>query len=58
MYITITNIVGKKTLDLSYLIKNLNSNKEIPVVSVFSDNIDYEFTEPWVLELEDQGVSK
>ena len=58
MYITITNIVGKKTHDLSYLIKNLNSNKEIPVVSVFSDNIDYEFMEPWVLELEDRGVSK
>ena len=48
----ITNIVGKKTIDLSYLIKNFN-NKEIAVVDVFSDNIQYEFTEPWVLELEE-----
>ena len=46
MYITITGIVGEKRIDLAYPIKNLNSNKEVAVVSMFSDNIQYEFMEP------------
>ena len=44
--------MGEKRIDLSYPIKNFN-NKEIAVVDVFSDNIQYELTEPWVLELEE-----
>ena len=53
MYITITDIVGKKRSDLAYPIKNFNSNKKVVFVSVFSDNIGYEFTEPRTLELEE-----
>ena len=44
MYITITDI-AEKIIDLSYLIKNFNSSKEVTVVSMFSDNIRYEFSE-------------
>ena len=53
MYIMITDIASKKGIDLIYLIKNFNSDKEAAVVSVFSDNIRYEFTEPRTLELEE-----
>ena len=47
MHIKITVILGKTRIDLTYLIiGNFNSDKEVAVVSVFSDNIRYEFTEP------------
>ena len=49
MYITIINIVGEKRIDLAYSINN--SNKEVTVVGLFSDNIQYEFREPWMVEL-------
>ena len=39
MYIMINDIKGEKRIDLSYPI---NSNKEIAVVSLFSDNFQYE----------------
>ena len=37
MYITINNIIGEKRINLSYLIKG----KDIAVVSMFSDNVQY-----------------
>ena len=39
MYITINDIIGKKTIDLSYPI---HSNKKIAVITMLSDNIQYE----------------
>ena len=39
MYITINDIKGEKTIDLSYPIRNFDSRKEIAVVSLFSKNI-------------------
>ena len=42
MYITITNIIGKKRIDLSYLIQG----KEVAVISMFSDNFQYQIKEP------------
>ena len=42
MYKTINNVIGEKTIDLSYPIKNFDSSKEITVISLFSDNIQYE----------------
>ena len=48
MYITINNIIGEKTIDLSYPI---NSRKEIAVVSMFSDDVQYKMIEPLVLKL-------
>ena len=38
MYIMINDIKGEKRIDLSY---SINSNKEIAVVSLFSDNIQH-----------------
>ena len=42
MYITINDIKGEKRIDLSYPIKNFDSSKEIPVISLFGDNFQYE----------------
>ena len=44
----INNIIGEKTIDLSYPI---HLRREIAVVSMFSDNVRYEMTEPLVLKL-------
>ena len=42
MYITINNIKGEKRIDLSYSIQNFDSNKEIVVIRMLSDNVKYE----------------
>ena len=39
MYITINDIKGEKTIDLSYPI---HSNKEVAVIAMFNDNVQYE----------------
>ena len=46
MYITITDVVEEKRIDLTYLIQNLDSSKEAEVVSMFSDNVQYWIKEP------------
>ena len=38
-YITINDVLGERTIDLSYPIR---SNKEIEVITMFSDNVQYE----------------
>ena len=43
MYSTVIDIIGEKTINLSYPI---HSNKEIAVVSRFSDNIQYNVLKP------------
>ena len=43
MYITIDDIIGEQTINLSYPIR---SNKEITVVSLFSDNVQYNVLKP------------
>ena len=40
MYTTITDIIIGKVIDLAYLIRG----KEVAIVGMFSDNIQYEFT--------------
>ena len=42
MYITINDIKGEKTIDLSYPIRNFNSGKEITVIRMLSDNVQYQ----------------
>ena len=42
MYITINNIKGEKRIDLSYSIQNFDSSKEIVVVRMLSDNVQYQ----------------
>ena len=42
MYITINNIKGEKRIDLSYSIQNFNSGKEITVIRMLSNNVQYQ----------------
>ena len=42
MYITINNIKGEKRIDLSYSIQNFDSDKEVAVIRMLSDNVKYE----------------
>ena len=42
MYITINNIKREKRIDLSYSIQNFDSDKEIAVIRMLSDNVQYE----------------
>ena len=42
MYITISNKKGEKRIDLSYSIQNFDSDKEIAVIRMLSDNIEYQ----------------
>ena len=41
MYITINNIKGEKRIELSYSIQNFDSDKEIAVIRMLSDNVKY-----------------
>ena len=50
MYVTINNVIGKKRIDLTYPIKNFDSSKEVAVVRMFDDNIQYEFTAPRLID--------
>ena len=51
MYVTINNIISKKRINLAYPIKNFVSSKEVAVVGLFGDNSNYEFAEPWTIDL-------
>ena len=42
MYITIINIKGERRIDLSYSIQNFDSDKEITVIRMLSDNVQYQ----------------
>ena len=55
IYITINDIIGEKTIDLSYPIQNFDSSKEVAVVSMFSDKIQYKVTEIFNLKLIDNS---
>ena len=41
MYITINDIIGEKSIDLSYPLKGRDGSVEITVVSMFSNNVQY-----------------
>ena len=41
MYITINDIIGEKRIDLSYPISSGTGGKEIAVVIMLSDNVQY-----------------
>ena len=47
MYITINDIKGEKTIDLSYPIRSATGRgKEIAVISMLTENTQYEMTKP------------
>ena len=43
MYLMINDIIGSKTIDLSYPIR---SSKEVAVITMLSDNVQYEVVKP------------
>ena len=49
----INDIIGEKTIDLSYPIRNFGSSKEIAAISMLSKNTQYEVTKPLKLKLVD-----
>ena len=51
MYVTINDFIGEKRIDLSYPIQNFDSSRKVAVVGLFSDNIQYEFLNPWMIDL-------
>ena len=53
MYITINDVKSEKKIDLSYSIRNFGSSKEIAVISMLSENSQYEMTKPLKLKLVD-----
>ena len=53
MYKTINDVIGKKAIGLSYSIRNFGSSKEIAVISMLSENTQYEMTKPLKLKLVD-----
>ena len=53
MYIMINGVIGSKTIDLSYSIRNFGFSKEITVISMLSENTQYEMTKPLKLKLVD-----
>ena len=54
MYITINDIKGEKTIDLSYPIRSTTEQgKEIAVISMLSESTQYEMTKPLKLKLVD-----
>ena len=46
MYIMINDIIGEKRIDLSHSIRNFNSSKEVAVITMLSDNVQYEIIKP------------
>ena len=42
MYITINNLKGESRIDLSYSIQNFDSKKEIAVIRMLSNNVQYD----------------
>ena len=51
MYITINDVIGEKTIDLSYSIQNFGSSMEITVISMLSENIQYEMTKAFKIKI-------
>ena len=49
----INDIIGEKIIDLSYPIRNFGSSMEITVISMLSENTQYEMTKPLKLKLAD-----
>ena len=56
MYITINDVIGKKTINLTYPIYLRPA--EIAVISVFSDNVQYEITKETTVSFGEVEVKK
>ena len=52
MFITINDIKGEARINLSYSIQNFDSGKEMTVIRMLSDNVQYQILklrESWIL---------
>ena len=49
----INDIIGSKTIDLSYSIRNFGFSKAIAAIHMLSENTQYEMTKPSKLKLVD-----
>ena len=58
MYITINDIIGEKTIDLSYPIKTSNFSKEVAVITMLSDNVQYKLIKPHTIMDDISGKQK
>ena len=46
MYITINNVIDEKRIDLSYPLWNFDSSKEVAVIRMLSNNVQYKIMKP------------
>ena len=47
MYIMINNVIGEKRIDLQfYPIRNFDSSKKVAIISILSNNVQYEIIKP------------
>ena len=53
MCITVNDVIGEKTIDLTYPIWNFGSSKGTAVISMLSKNTQYQMTKPLKLKLVD-----
>ena len=58
MYITINNVIGEKTIYLSYPIKNFDSSKEVAVIIMLSDNVQYKIVKTHIDDYIPSGNEK
>ena len=58
MYITINDIIGEKTIYLSYPIRNFDSSKEVAVIIMLSDNVQYKMVKTHIIDYIPPGNEK
>ena len=58
MYVAINNVIGEKRIDLSYPIRNFDSSKEVAVISMLSDNVQYKIVKTHIIDYIPPGSEK
>ena len=58
MCIMINNVMGEKTIYLSYPIQNFNSSKEVTVIIMLSNNVKYKIVKTHIIDYIPPGNEK
>ena len=58
MYITIKDVIGEKTIDLSYSIRSDKEAPEVAVITMLSDNVEYKIVRTHVIDYIPPGNEK
>ena len=58
MYIMINNVIGEKTIYLSYPIQNFDSSKEVAVIIMLSNNVQYKKVKTHIIDYVPPGNEK